>query len=87
MQTIKSSGVFHGLPQYTENGEKNTVLVVGAKRITGANVVKVLSEKPERWSTIYALSRKAPANPLAANVEHLSIDLLTFPAKVAEGLK
>ena len=87
MQTVKSSGVFHGLPEYTENGEKHSVLVVGANGITGANIVKVLSEKPERWTTVYALSRKAPANPVAGNVKHISIDLLTSPAEVAEGLK
>ncbi len=86
-QVVKSSGVFHGLPAYPEDGEKHSVLVAGANGITGANVIKVLSEHPERWSNVYALSRRAPAKPLGGNVKYLSIDLLKSPTEIAEGLK
>ena len=85
-QVVRSSGQFYGLPQYPEGGEKHSVLVVGANGITGHNVVKVLSEHPERWGDIYALSRKPPTTPVAGNVKHLSVDLLKSPVEIASGL-
>ncbi len=86
-QQVKSSSIFYGLPEYAESKTKQTVLVAGANGITGAHVVKVLNESPERWGTVYALSRKAPANPLGGNVKYLSIDLLDPPSQIARALE
>ena len=84
---VKSSGIFHGLPEYANGETKHSILVAGANGITGAHVVKLLNEHPERWSTVYALSRKPPSQPLAGNVKYLSIDLLNSPSDIARGLE
>ncbi len=84
---VKSSGIFYGLPDYAESEEKGSVLIAGANGITGAHLTKVLNEHPERWSNVYALSRKPPFKPLGGNVSYLSIDLLNSPAEIAKGLE
>ncbi|KAK9249993.1 hypothetical protein V1507DRAFT_500256 [Lipomyces tetrasporus] len=84
---VKSSGIFYGLPEYASGQEKQSVLVAGANGITGAHVTKVLNEHPERWSNVYALSRKPPSQPLGGNVTYLSIDLLNSPEQIAKGLE
>ena len=86
-QQVKSEGIFYGLPDLPAPKSKQSVLVAGANGITGAHVVKVLSEHPERWSNVYALSRKPPAQQVGGNVSYLSVDLLKSPAEIANGLQ
>ena len=86
-QLVKAKGIFHGLPDYTDSGTKQSILVAGANGITGDYLVRHLNKYPERWSTVYALSRRAPAHPLGGNVKHLTIDLLDPPSKIARSLE
>lgn len=86
-QRITSSGIFHGLPEYDGSETKHSALIAGANGITGAHVVKVLNEHPDRWNNVYALSRKEPAHPLEGNVKYLTIDLLNSPSAIASQLK
>jgi hypothetical protein len=61
VQTTYSEGLFHGLPTFPgHDGKKYTAIVTGANVITGSVIVDVLAAAPERWETVYAMSRKPP---------------------------
>ena len=49
--------------------------------------LQVLCESPERWTKIYALSRRPPNKSWPAHVKHISLDFLDSPEKIAEQLK
>ena len=73
-QTTYSDGLFYGLPTFpAHDGKKYTAIVTGANGISGSEIVNVLAAAPERWETIYAMSRKPPKSnnprvkPIAAD--------------------
>lgn len=84
-QTVYSEGILHGLPTYpNHDGEDLTAIVTGANGISGSEIVKVLAAAPERWGTIYAMSRKPPASD-EENVKGLAADFLnSTPQEIAE---
>ena len=91
--TVKSKGIYHGLPTYPESLKGLRAIVTGANGISGYHLVRVLSAAPERWSKIYCLSRRPPPENFytdlgdgASRVEHINVDFLGDPAKVAEAL-
>lgn len=83
---VSSKGIFHGLPVLATSGPKRSVLIAGANGITGAHIVRVLKQAPERWENIYALSRKESAEPWGGNVSHIAVDLLAEPTVIAKTL-
>jgi nucleoside-diphosphate-sugar epimerase len=87
-QTVISKGIFHGLPTFPQHdGKKLRIIVTGANGISGSAMVKVLSEAPERWEKIYALSRRPPSTKLPSNVEHIAVDFLgSSPEHIAQTL-
>jgi hypothetical protein len=92
-QTVFSEGIFHGLPTFPNHDEKKyTAIVTGANGISGSEIVDVLASSPERWETIYAMSRKPPLNK-HQNVKSISADFLSStPEELAalfkkEGIK
>lgn len=86
-QTIFSNGIYHGLPDlsYAPNGM--TAVVTGANGISGAHMIRVLAENPDRWSKIYALSRRPPSGNWPKTVEHIPLDFLSSPEDIAKVLK
>ncbi|KIY02028.1 uncharacterized protein Z520_02166 [Fonsecaea multimorphosa CBS 102226] len=88
-QTVVSKGIFHGLPTYPQyEGKKLRIIVTGANGISGSAMTKVLSEAPERWEKIYALSRRPPSGKTAPGVEHIAVDFLgSTPEQIAQTLK
>lgn len=88
-QAIISRGIFHGLPTFPEyDGTKLRIIVTGANGISGSAMVKVLSDAPERWEKIYALSRRPPTESVASNVEHIAVDFLdSTPDQIAKILQ
>lgn len=94
--TVHSEGIFHGLPTYPASGSRPlTALVAGATGLSGFHMVKVLAAAPQRWSRIYCLSSRAPPDNFfgdlgeaaAGRVEHLQVDFLDEPERVAERLR
>jgi hypothetical protein len=76
-QTVFSEGIFHGLPTFPDqDGKKYTAIVTGANGISGSEIVDVLASSPERWETIYAMSRKPPVNK-HQNVKSIAADFLS----------
>ncbi|KAK4234203.1 hypothetical protein C8A03DRAFT_18850 [Achaetomium macrosporum] len=63
-----------------------SAIVVGATGILGREIVKQLSQSPEKWKRIYALSRsKKDEHP--SNVVHSHIDLLSSADQMAKDLQ
>lgn len=92
-QTVYSEGFFYGLPTFPLHaGKKYTAIVTGANGISGSEIVNRLAATPDRWETIYALSRRPPksTNP---RVKAIAADFLfSTPEELAalfkkEGIK
>ena len=64
-----------------------TAVVTGANGISGAHMIRVLAENPERWTKIYALSRRPPSGKWPKTVEHIPLDFLSSPEEIAKVLK
>lgn len=88
-QTVYTKDVFHNLPTFpSHTGKKYTAIVTGANGITGAHLVRVLAAAPERWETIYALSRRLPTVPTPApQVKNLAIDFLKSVEEIVDALR
>jgi hypothetical protein len=88
-QTVVSKGIFHGLPTFPEyDGKKLSIIVTGANGISGSAMVKVLSEAPERWDKIYALSRRPATYPASSNIVSIAVDFLnSTPEAIAKVLR
>jgi hypothetical protein len=86
LQTTYSQGIFHDLPTFpAHSNTKYTALITGANGISGSEIVDVLAAAPERWKTIYALSRKPPQskNP---RVKGIAADFLSSSPQELAGL-
>ncbi|KAH8897997.1 hypothetical protein GQ53DRAFT_885061 [Thozetella sp. PMI_491] len=93
-RTIYSDGIYHGLPTLPDSQQDLTAIVTGANGISGAHMVRTRhfraigrdARHPERWTKIYALSRRPPATELPSQVVHVPMDFLDAPEKIAENL-
>ena len=52
-------------------------------------MIDVLTQNPQRWEKVYALSRRAPtvSTDATSNVEHVPFDLLKEPSELAAQMK
>jgi nucleoside-diphosphate-sugar epimerase len=82
---VQSRGIYHSLPVYPSSLSNLSAIITGANGISGAYMLKVLSQSPQRWSKIYCLSRRPPLIPggLPDNVEHIALDFLKSPGEIA----
>ena len=78
--------VYHGLPTFPSSLKGRTVIVTGANGISGQYMLRVLLKSPERWTKIYALSRRPPIGISSPRVEHISVDLLGGVEKIESEL-
>lgn len=75
-QTVFSKGILHGLPTFPNHeGKKYSAIVTGATGISGSAIVDALLSAPERWHTIYAMSRR-PMSDVDARVKGVPADFL-----------
>lgn len=88
-QKVISKGIFHGLPTFPEyDGKKLSIIVTGANGISGSAMVKALTEAPERWDKIYAVSRRPGTYPASSNITSIAVDFLeSTPEAIANVLK
>ena len=82
--SVFSDGLFHGLPSLQQfDGKKLSIIVTGANGISGSEVVSLLAKVPDRWETIYALSRKPPVST-DNHVVPIAVDFLSStPSEIA----
>ena len=88
-RTVENRGIYYGLPTYPSKVKGLKALVFGANGISGNNMLRVLSQAPERWAQVTALSRRPQmsARGLGENVTHVQADLLQSPTDIAKILK
>lgn len=86
IQQVFSNGIYHGLPVIDPSKTDLKAVVVGASGMSGQSMIDVLAQSPERWSKIYAMSRRPPQTT-SASVEHVPLDLLKEPEGIAKILK
>jgi nucleoside-diphosphate-sugar epimerase len=92
---LRRSGIYRNLPTFDPSIKDLKAVVVGATGISGFNTIRSLLDSPERWSTIYALSRSpVPEEMLTvltdeqkSRIKHVSIDLTGSGEKLASQLK
>jgi hypothetical protein len=86
--TVQSKGIYNGLPVFPDTLKGLSAIVTGANGISGDAMVRVLAESPERWTNIFALSRRPPAIKREwgqINVKHISLDFLnSSPEEIAQ---
>jgi nucleoside-diphosphate-sugar epimerase len=67
----------------------------GANGISGFHTMRVLLQSPDRWSKVYALSRRPPPKEMMglltedqrSRVQHVAVDFLEDPKKIADAMK
>ncbi|KAG0647472.1 Short chain dehydrogenase gsfE [Hyphodiscus hymeniophilus] len=84
LQTTYSEGILYGLPTFpAHNSKKYTAIVTGSNGISGSEIVNALIASPERWETIYSMSRKPPKSD-NRRVKPIAADFLnSTPAELA----
>ena len=89
-QMVRSNGIYNGLPVLDDRHRDLRAIVVGASGISGQSMIDVLTESPQRWAKVYAMSRRAPQRGRNSNkniVEHVPTDLLKEPQEIASKLE
>jgi len=75
-RTVEDRGIFYSLPTFpAHDNKKYTIIVTGANGLSGSHMVDVLAATPERWETVYAMSRKPPVHS-SPNVKTIAADFL-----------
>jgi nucleoside-diphosphate-sugar epimerase len=94
-QPLRQSGIYRNLPTFDSSVKDLKAIVCGATGISGFNTIRSLLDTPDRWSKIYALSRKPFSKELLsfftdeqrARLQHISIDLSSKSEDIAKSLK
>jgi len=73
-----------GLPTFEQKGL--TALVAGANGISGQHMVRVLTRDPDRWSKVYALSRRPPQTDIKGT-EPVALDFLSGTENIKKTLR
>jgi hypothetical protein len=94
-QPLRQSGIYRNLPTFDPDIKGLKAIVCGATGIPGFNTIRSLLDTPDRWSTIYALSRSPLSEDLLAfltdeqrsHIQHVSIDFGSSGQDIAKSLK
>lgn len=92
---VHQKDIFHNLPTFDPGITGLTAIVTGANGISGFHTLRVLLESPERWSKVYALSRRPPPQEMLgllseserSRLQHVAVDFLEDPSKIAQVLR
>jgi nucleoside-diphosphate-sugar epimerase len=92
---LRQCGIYRNLPTFDASITGLKAIVVGATGISGFNTMRALLDSPERWETIYAVSRSPPSKEMLsllspeqqARIKHVSIDLTGSADKTSKALK
>ena len=92
---LRHSGIYRNLPTFDPSIKGLRAIVCGATGISGFNTLRSLLDTPDRWSVVYALSRRPlPQNMLdlltpeqQARIKFVSVDLTRPGKEVAQILR
>lgn len=89
LAVVEHKGIYRATPTYPSTLKGLRALILGANGISGNHLVRVLSQAPERWTEIVAMSRRPPVGHVVdgKQVKHVQADLLQEPTKLAQLLK
>jgi len=92
---LRQIDIYHGLPNFDPTIKGLTAIITGANGISGFYTMRALLDSPERWSKIYALSRRPPPEDMMnlltkdqrLRVQHVACDFLQSPSTIASAMK
>lgn len=92
---LRNIGIYHNLPDFDSSIKDQHAIITGANGISGFGTMRALLDAPERWTKIYALSRRPPPEQMMqlltdeqrSRVQHVACDFLESGDKIAEKLK
>jgi nucleoside-diphosphate-sugar epimerase len=93
---LRSSGIYHSLPQFDPSIKGLTAIITGAWGISGFGTLRALLDSPHRWSKIYTVSRSPPSIEmlkllpvnLHSRIQHIACDFVSAePAQIAAALE
>ncbi|PIA92773.1 3-oxo-Delta(4,5)-steroid 5-beta-reductase [Cercospora beticola] len=92
---LRNSGIYRNLPTFDPSIKGLTALICGGSGISGFHALRALLDSPERWSTIYILSRSPLPEKMVAlltedqrqRTKHVSVNLQGDAEEVAQSLK
>ncbi|KAK7420920.1 hypothetical protein QQX98_002484 [Neonectria punicea] len=91
---LRQAGIYRNLPSFDPSIKNLTAVICGANGISGFNTLRALLDSPERWSTIFTLSRSPPSEEqlalidpvLRSRIKHVSIDFGNSPSEIKDAL-
>lgn len=92
---LRQIGIYHNLPDFDPSIKGLTAIITGANGISGFGTMRALLDAPERWTKIWALSRRPPPKEMMSllteeqrnRVQHVACDFLDSGDKIAKALK
>ncbi|KAF4547945.1 Hypothetical protein D9617_33g038090 [Elsinoe fawcettii] len=94
-QPLRNISIFRNLPDFDPSIKGLTAVITGANGISGFHTMRALLAAPERWTKIYALSRKPPPEGMMSlltsdersRVQHVAVDFLNSSDDIAAAIK
>ena len=92
---LHQDGIYRNLPTFDPAINGLSAIVCGASGVSGFNAVRALLSTPDRWNTVYTLSR-SPLNDKAlrlfsngqrSRIKQISIDLTSSATAIAKELQ
>ncbi|KAH6695610.1 hypothetical protein F5X68DRAFT_198644 [Plectosphaerella plurivora] len=92
---LRRSGIYRNLPTFDPSIKNLTAVVCGATGISGFHAVRALLDSPDRWSTIYTVSRKPLSDAQLAfipkdlhrRIKHVAVDFSASHESLADTLR
>ncbi|GJC83670.1 short chain dehydrogenase gsfE [Colletotrichum liriopes] len=92
---LRNIGIYRNLPTFSSSAKGLSAIITGANGISGFNTLRALLDSPERWETIYCLSRRPPPDPMMAmlspearsRIQVVTCDFLDEPTSIAKSMK
>ncbi|KAF2217993.1 hypothetical protein CERZMDRAFT_92621 [Cercospora zeae-maydis SCOH1-5] len=92
---LRNSGIYRNLPTFDPSIKGLTALICGGTGIPGFHTLRALLDSPERWSTIFVLSRSPLPEQMSAlltedqrqRTKHISINLQDSAEEIAQNLR
>jgi nucleoside-diphosphate-sugar epimerase len=92
---LQKRGIFNNLPTFDPSIRGKTAIVTGANGISGFHTLRALLDSPERWTKVWAASRRPPPPEMMgllledarSRVEHVACDFLAEPKDIANQLR
>ncbi|PPJ54556.1 hypothetical protein CBER1_06642 [Cercospora berteroae] len=92
---LRNSGIYRNIPTFDPSIKGLTALICGGSGISGFHALRALLDSPERWSTIYILSRSPLPEKMAAlltenqrkRTKHIPVNLQGSGEEIAQSLR